>query len=182
MASRLLGPRMVYGYYDGNGNFLPKTRISNSTYIFAEERMSIGDNVFIGHFSVLDATYGLTIGEGCQIGFFNGIFSHSSHDAIRLYGGAFMDVEEKLAYHTAPVTIGRYSFLGAHVTVLPGTVIGQGCVVSAYSMVHGNIPDFSIVAGNPAKVIGSTRDGDERWLEKYPQLRASYYLQDSGNE
>jgi len=172
----LIGPRMVYGYVRADGSFLNKTRVSSSTVFFAEELVGIENNVFIGHFSVLDATFGLKIEEGCQIGFFNGIFTHSSHDAIRLYGDKFMDEENKLVYHTGPVHIGAYSFLGAHVTVLPGTRIGRGCVVSAYSLLKGDYPDGAIIEGNPAKVVGWTEKRDARWLEKYPELAKSYYL------
>lgn len=174
MLSRLWGTRMVYGYVDKNGVYLGKTRISNTTHIFAEDQLSIADNVFVGHFSVLDATFGLTIEEGCQIGFFTGVFTHSSHDAIRLYGREYMDVADKVAYHTAPVHIGAYTFVGAHATLLPGTVLGKGCVVSAYSLVSGTFPDFSIISGNPAKVVGSVQEKDQRLLARHPQLQSSY--------
>lgn len=172
--SRILGTRMVYGYIDKEGVYLRKTRISNTAYIFAEDQLSIADNVFVGHFSVLDATFGLTIEEGCQIGFFTGVFTHSSHDAIRLYGRMYMDAADKVAYHTAPVHIGAYTFVGAHATILPGTVLGKGCIVSAYSLVSGEFPDFSIISGNPAKVVGSVQGSDQRLLRRYPQLRHSY--------
>ncbi|MBB4222590.1 acyltransferase [Variovorax guangxiensis] len=148
--------------------------MSNSTAFFAPERMLVGDHVFIGHFSVIDATYGLTIGEGCQIGFFTGIFTHSSHAAIRLYGRAYVHVAEKKAYFTAPVTVGDYSFIGAHATLLPGTRIGRGSIVSAYSLVKGEHPDFAILAGNPAVVVGDTRAMDERLLTRHPELREHY--------
>ncbi|WP_204280598.1 hypothetical protein, partial [Providencia stuartii] len=55
---RVGGPRMVYGFVRGDGEFLPNTRISNSAVVFARERLDVEDHVFIGHFSVLDATYG----------------------------------------------------------------------------------------------------------------------------
>lgn len=174
LLSRALGTRMVYGYVNREGVFLPHTRISNTTHIFAEDRLSIGDHVFVGHFSVLDATYGLVIEEGCQIGFFTGVFTHSSHDAIRLYGRQYMQVADKVAYHTASVHIGAYTFIGAHATILPGTVLGKGCVVSAYSLVKGHFPDFSIIFGNPAQVVGSVQEKDQRLLTRHPALRATY--------
>ncbi|GAA77703.1 acyltransferase [Pseudoalteromonas sp. BSi20495] len=59
-----------------------------------------------------------------------------------------------------PVVIADFVWFGANVTVLPGTVIGNGVVVAAGSVVRGSIPDFSIVAGNPAIVIGE-RNADE---------------------
>ena len=169
------GPRMVGGWVSAEGQWRAHSRVSNSTAFFAPERMSLGDHVFIGHFSVIDATYGLRIGEGCQIGFFTGIFTHSSHAAIRLYGRSYVDTPEKKAYFTAPVEIGDYSFIAAHATVLPGARIGRGSIVGAYSLVNrGDYPDFAILAGNPAVVIGDTRKMDERFLSQHPELRPHY--------
>lgn len=174
LVSRLWGPRMVYGYVRGDGEFLPHTRESNCSVVFARKRLEVGDHVFIGHFSVLDATYGLSIGEGCQIGFFTGVFTHSSHDAIRLYGRAYVEASDKLAYHKAPVVIGPYCFVGAHSTLLPGTRLGKGCVVSAYSLVQGEFPDYAILAGQPARVVGDTRRKDAQLLRKHPELVPHY--------
>ena len=172
--SLVWGPRMVGGFVRGDGEYLPHTRISNACQVFARERLDVGDHVFIGHFSVLDATYGLHIGEGCQIGFFTGLFTHSSHAAIRLYGRQYVKQAEKKAYFTAPVTVGAFSFIGAHATVLPGSKIGRGSIVSAYSLVNGEFPDFAILAGNPAKVVGDTRRMDARLLQQHPELQAHY--------
>jgi acetyltransferase-like isoleucine patch superfamily enzyme len=171
----LTAPRMLYGWRRGDGTWLAHTRISNQCYIFAPQKLEIGDHVFIGHFSVVDATFGLRIGEGCQIGFFTGIFTHSSHVAIRLYGREYVNVSEKQAYFTAPVEIGAYSFIGAHATVLPGTRIGKGSIVSAYAQVKGEFPDYAILAGNPAQVVGDTRRLDARALAAHPEL-APYYV------
>ncbi|MDP0977940.1 hypothetical protein Q6265_30380, partial [Klebsiella pneumoniae] len=56
------------------------------------------------------------------------VFTHSSHAAIRLYGREYVNVPHKQAYFTAPVEIGRYCFIGAHATLLPGTRLGKGSV------------------------------------------------------
>jgi acetyltransferase-like isoleucine patch superfamily enzyme len=165
---------MVGGFVRGDGVYLPHTRLSNACYLFARDSLDVGDHVFIGHFSVLDATYGLSIGEGCQIGFFTGIFSHSSHVAIRLYGRQYVRERHKKAFFTAPVAIGEYSFIGAHATILPGTKLGRGSLVSAYSLVSGSHPDFAILAGQPAKLIGDTRKIDARLLNEHPELQAHY--------
>ena len=172
--SRAWGPRMVGGWVRGDGEYLPNTRVSNTSFCFAPERLQLEDHVFIGHFSVLDATYGLSIGEGTQIGFFAGIFTHSSHVAVRLYGRAYVDTAQKQAYFTAPVVIGAYCFIGAHATLQPGTRLGRGCLVSAYSMVGGEFEDFSIIAGDPAKRIGDTRRMDAPHLARHPELRPHY--------
>lgn len=174
LLSRAVGPRMVWGFIRGDGEYLPNTRISNCTVVFAQDRLAVGDHVFVGHFSVIDATYGLSVGEGCQIGFFTGIFTHSSHAAIRLYGRAYASTPEKKAYFTAPVEIGAYTFIGAHATVLPGTRIGKGSIVSAYSMVSGTFPDFAVISGNPAKAVGDTRRSDRALLDQHPELRPHF--------
>jgi len=53
-----------------------------------------------------------------------------------------------------PVVIGDFVWIGANVTILPGTTIGDGVIVAAGSVVRGNVPDCSVIAGNPATIIG----------------------------
>ena len=55
------------------------------------------------------------------------------------------------------VTIGENSFIGAGAIVLPGTTIGKNCIIGAGSVIKGIVEDYSIVAGNPCRVIGDTR-------------------------
>lgn len=174
LLSRALGPRMVWGFVRGDGEFLAHTRVSNATAVFAPQRWSVGDHVFVGHFCVLDASCGLTVGEGCQISASTCIFTHSSHAAIRLYGRSYVESAPLQAYFTAAVEIGAYTYIGAHSTVLPGSRIGKGCVVSAHSLVKGEFADFSIIRGIPATVVGDTRRGDAELLARHPELRAHY--------
>lgn len=54
---------------------------------------------------------------------------------------------------TSPVIIGKNSWIGARAIVLPGVTIGDFCVVAAGSVVTKDIPDYSVVAGIPAKLI-----------------------------
>jgi acetyltransferase-like isoleucine patch superfamily enzyme len=53
----------------------------------------------------------------------------------------------------APVRIGPDCWLGAKVTVLRGTRIGRGSVLGAHAVVRGDIPDYSIAVGAPARVV-----------------------------
>jgi acetyltransferase-like isoleucine patch superfamily enzyme len=59
---------------------------------------------------------------------------------------------------------------------MPETKIGKGCIVSAYSLVKGEFPDYSILKGNPAVIVGDTRQIDAELLERHPELREFYYL------
>lgn len=55
-----------------------------------------------------------------------------------------------------PVVIGDDVFIGSRVTILKGVQIGKGCIVSAGAVVTSNFvaPDYSVVAGNPARIVG----------------------------
>ena len=60
------------------------------------------------------------------------------------------------------VGIGDDSFVGAGAIILPGVSIGKRCVVGAGSVVTRDVPDGSVVAGSPARVIGCTEEMIER--------------------
>ena len=58
----------------------------------------------------------------------------------------------------AETVIGNNCFVGNYAIILMGTKIGNNVIVGAGSVVHGNIPDDVVIAGNPAKVICSIED------------------------
>jgi len=158
-------PFMVYGYKrKTDGAFLKNTRISSSSIILNPENLDIADNVWLWHYSIIDASNNVSIGEGCQIGAWVGIFTHSSHIAIRLYGGnSYIQtpIEERKGYLKGAVSIGAYTFIGAKATIMPNVSVGKGCLIAAGTMVNKSVPDFSIVVGNPGVVKGSTKELDK---------------------
>ena len=169
------GPYMIQGYKSLKRNVqLKRTRISNSTFIDAPSYFDIEDNVYIGHHCFIEASHGVKIGTGCQLTNFITITSHSSHDAIRLNGANYKGGSDTIGYQTGSIEIGEYTFIGPYATLMPGTKIGKGSIVSAYSYVTGDFPDFSIIQGNPAKRIGDTRDRDKKYLKENPQLVEHY--------
>ena len=70
----------------------------------------------------------------------------------------------------APVSIGRSTWLGQNVVVLPGVTIGQHCVIGANSVVNSSIPDFSVAVGAPARVIKRYNQETNAW-ERVKQER-----------
>jgi maltose O-acetyltransferase len=52
-----------------------------------------------------------------------------------------------------PVYIGKNSWIGANATILPGVTVGDYCVVAAGSLVNRDVPDYTLVAGLPAREI-----------------------------
>jgi acetyltransferase-like isoleucine patch superfamily enzyme len=178
--ARLSRPHMIVGFRRHDGQYLRHTRISNTTFINYRNKLDIEDKVFIGHYNFIEASNGISIGEGCQITNYISITSHSSHISIRLHGPSYYGNSGLKGYVEGPVSIGKYTFIGPHTVIMPGTRIGKGCLISAFSQLKGEYPDFSIIKGNPAKVVGDTRELDKRYLDEYPEL-ISFYESWAGN-
>lgn len=174
--SAWLRPVMVARTKDVNGKLLKHVRIGSTTTITGEAGFELNNHTYIGQYNFIDATQGVYLGEGCQITTHVCILTHSSHHAIRLYGREYVNVPagEKVAYQRASVSIGAFTFIGPHTVVMPGSRIGKGCIVAAYSYVDGVFPDFSVIAGQPANVIKNIRESDESYLQQYPELIPHY--------
>jgi putative colanic acid biosynthesis acetyltransferase WcaF len=69
----------------------------------------------------------------------------------------------EIPLQTAPVRVGAHAFVGARAFVLPGVVIGAGAIVGACAVVTKSVEENTIVAGNPAKVVGKRTEG---WMGK----------------
>lgn len=52
------------------------------------------------------------------------------------------------------IRVGSETGIGIDAIILPGAQIGKGCIIGAGAVVRGNIPDNSLVVGNPGKVVG----------------------------
>lgn len=113
-----------------------------------------------------------TIGEGNVI---NGISIYGSGEVVIgdhcSFGPGLIIQTQNHAYNTGdtlpygdefvckPVHIDNCVWIGMNVTCLPGTHIGEGAIIQAGSVVHGEIPPLAIAGGNPAKVF-AWRDKD----------------------
>lgn len=178
LATVLQGPRIIYGWYNANGQWCEHTRVSTHTCVEGRRGLHLHDHVFVGHFNRLDGSNGLVLEEGVQVTSHVAILSHSSHRAVRIMGRRYIQDPNPVGYVRQATRIGAYSFIGPHSVIAPGSQIGKGVIVQAYSFVSGVVPDFAIVGsqahGKPAEVIGDTRRMDRALLQRHPELHAMY--------
>jgi maltose O-acetyltransferase len=127
-------------------------RIHNDVLIRYPSTISVGSHVTINKGCILDGAAELIIGDYTQIGAGTKITTtNHNHDRtdipIVLQGFSALDVE-----------IGRDVWFGFNCIVLPGTSVGEGCIVAAGAVLTaGTYPPFSVIAGNPGRAIRDRR-------------------------
>jgi acetyltransferase-like isoleucine patch superfamily enzyme len=164
--------RRVFGERS-QGRWLAHTRIAPSSCLEHEAKLRLGDHVYIGPFNLLEASGGMVIEDGVQITSHCVIVTHSSHRALRLMGAAYAAHEGPATgqpgWVSGAVRIGAYSYIGPHSVIEAGTELGRGTLVRAGSVVRGRHPDFAVLAGNPATIVGDTRQADAALLARHPE-------------
>lgn len=143
------------GVYIGNYNILLIAECPSGSGV--SPIMRIGENTYIGDFNNLRAAGGnIIIGNNCMI---------SQH--VNLIAANHVLPSRNQLIKTAPwdksrihVIIGNDVWIGCGATILPGITIGDGAVIGAGSVVTKNINMYEIVAGNPARLIGSRKIKD----------------------
>ena len=155
--------------------------------IFNERYIRIGEGTMIGPQATLSAGMVpgqecltdpvVRIGDRCLIGKGSGIVGHFSieigndvwtghHVYITDQNHGYEDITLPISRQTQPeraVVIGDGSWLGFGTVVLPGARIGKHVTIGANSVVTGEIPDFSVAVGVPAKVVRRHIDG-QGWI------------------
>ncbi len=122
-------------------------------------RICIGNNVFIGSGSLIDCVASVEIGDdvlisyGCLLADSD---NHSTAYSIRkkdLKDWRAGGVHDWATTVSRPIVISRGAWIGARAIVLKGVTVGEGAVIGAGSVVTRDVPAWTIVAGNPAKII-----------------------------
>jgi lipopolysaccharide O-acetyltransferase len=108
----------------------------------------LGDDVHIGRFVCLTSISRISIEDGCLLSE-HVYISDLSHGIDPQKG---LLVEQPLL-SKGEVHIGAHTFIGYRVCIMPGVNLGKHCVVGANSVVTRSFPDYSMIAGCPAKLI-----------------------------
>ena len=100
----------------------------------------------------------LVIGRFCQIAHGVRFITASANHATRgisTYPFAVFDPETMMGYQpdTRDTVIGNDVWLGHGAQIMPGARIGNGVIVGAGSVLRGTVPDYAVVAGNPARIL-----------------------------
>lgn len=121
-------------------------------YLEIGAKIKIGDNTRI-HGSCLHALKSIEIGKNCLIAANCQIFDGNGHEI-------FLDDPTKRIFtngNTKPISIGDNCWIGTSAIILPGSKLGNNCIVASGSIVKGRFSDNSLIAGNPAKFIKSIK-------------------------
>ena len=118
--------------------------IYQSSYVYGSPK--VGHDVWVGPFTLLDATGGLTIGDHVTVSAGVQIYTHDTIAKSVTGGAAPID--------RSPVSIGDRTYVGSQTVIARGVSIGSGCVIGANSFVNRDIPDDSFAVGSPCRVIG----------------------------
>jgi acetyltransferase-like isoleucine patch superfamily enzyme len=181
----------------GSAICFPVTALYGEAYIHVGEKVIVGPygtlsaGVMPGH--VPDHDPVITIGDRTLIGKGSGVVGHSSisigndvwtghHVYITDANHGYEDVSVPPGLQFAaprPVVVGDGAWIGHGSVVLPGSSIGRHTVIGAGAVVTGEIPDFSVAVGNPARVIRRYVLG-EGWVRVDPKAPGSAYLAGDG--
>lgn len=109
----------------------------------------VGKNVWIGPNTIIDGSGGLTIGDFCTIS--SGVHIYTHDNVKQTLSSGNIPIERQ------PVSIGNNVYIGPNAIVTKNIAIGDFCVVGAYTLVNKDVPDNSIVMGQPGKVMGKVK-------------------------
>lgn len=146
-----------------------KASIGNKVRIFPGLRMEIhgkkgsiyiSDNVSIGqNLHIISKNSSLMIGKNTTISA-NVFISNLDHD-YSVLGVSMMDQNDILK----DTIIGANCFIGYGAVILPGTKLGNNCIVGANAVLKGEYSDYSVIAGNPARVIKKYSSIINQWVK-----------------
>lgn len=118
--------------------------IYHNSYVYGD--VKVGEHTWIGPFTMLDGSGGLTIGDYCSIS--GGVHIYT-HDTVKwaVSGG-------KAPYERAPVKIGDCCYIGSQALITKGVTIGDHSVIGGGSFVNRDVPPYTVAVGVPSRIAG----------------------------
>jgi acetyltransferase-like isoleucine patch superfamily enzyme len=132
-------------------NFGEGSSIYDSSLVFG--KVKVGVNCWIGPNTIIDGSGGLHIGNYCTISAGAQIYSHDN--VKQTLSSGLAEIER------TPVSIGDNVYIGSNATIIKGVRVGNFCVIGAYSFINKDVPNNSIVFGQPGKVMGTVIINDD---------------------
>lgn len=114
----------------------------------SNSHITIGNNVYIGHNVNIHSMGLLSIGDGCVLSDYVYI-SNVSH-GFNPNSGLIM--QQQLEYKGS-IKINNNTFIGFNAKILPSVELGEWCIVGSGSVVTKSFPSYSMIAGNPARLL-----------------------------
>ena len=116
-----------------------------------KEYITMGNDVWIGYFCLIDGSGGLEIGNNVTISSGVHVLTHDSSNY------RFKNLEKDILngnhIERAPVKIGNNVQIGTNSVILPGVTIGDNVIVGALTLVNKDIPSNSKAVGSPVKIL-----------------------------
>jgi acetyltransferase-like isoleucine patch superfamily enzyme len=119
-----------------------RAALHHGLQVRAARRLEVGPDTFIAEGVVLDARGGLRIGPHTSI-----------NTGVQIWTAQHDWRSADFAYVSAPVRIGHHCWVSARAVVLPGVTIGDGAVVAAGAVVTKDVAPWTLVGGNPARLL-----------------------------
>jgi acetyltransferase-like isoleucine patch superfamily enzyme len=145
----------------GENVFIEKSSSVNNVKIGKDCRIASNVNIFGSADHLLEIGDSCYIGPGCILEGFNAKVKIGSNVSfaqnINLMSGSGPNGSKRLQnlfpLQKGEVSIGDHSWIGAGVIIMPYVTLGKFCIVAANSFVNKSFEDYSIIGGNPAKLI-----------------------------
>jgi acetyltransferase-like isoleucine patch superfamily enzyme len=122
-------------------------------------KIIIGNDVYIGRYCQIFCVDTVKIDDGCVLSEY--IYISDSAHGFDPDAGLIMQQELE---SKGPIYLGRNTFVGYGVSIMPGVSLGRNCVVGINSVVTRSFPDFSMIAGSPAKLIKRYCEERKDWV------------------
>ena len=162
----LLPRRIINGKYIsmGDNSIVYRNSILHPVERYGNQSFSpsiiIGDEVYIGGFCQIHCMDLISIGDGSVIS--EHVYISDISHGMEPDQGRIMTQN---LVSKGPVIIGEDTFIGYGVSILPGVTLGKRCIVGTRAVVNKSFPDYSVIAGAPAKLIKYYDVDKKMWIK-----------------